>query len=619
MRETKFIEQNKKKWQKLEQMLETEVQDPEKLNDQFVQVTDDLSYSRTFYPNRSVRVYLNGLAQRIFSSIYKGKKKTDANRFKRFWLEEIPQLVYESRTEFFLAFGLFALSMIIGVVSSIYDPEFVRHILGDGYVDMTIDNIEKGDPMAVYKDREAFGMSLGITANNIWVAFLTFIMGVFYAIGTVWILIQNGIMVGAFQYFFVQEGLFQESFLTIWTHGTLEISAIVIAGAAGLTMGRGLVFPGTYSRTKAFQLSARRGLKIYLALVPVFLMAGFIEGYLTRQTDTPDAIRLGFILVCLAFILGYFVVFPWLKAKRGFDSDVLKTTITPDKERKIFFGELKTSGQVFSEVFIFYKKHFRTIFLASIAAAILWCGVFFGFSNRVPSEAIIQVAGGYDIGQFFDIIGDFFVNENLSFLPILNGFTYAIIAVVVFTKMAKDAGVKLKYHSLISYSKMAVCCTGLAVILAAPAGLTFLLMITIFPIILIWMYTMIGENLSLFNSPSRALGLVGTSFWNMMGLYAVLMITGALFIMLSDTMITHILLEAIGLNFNFQDEALKDFYTILSSFFAVTLMKMVFAMLLAGFGLFFYTLREIKDADVLKDRIDQLGSRKRIRGMEWEG
>ena len=112
MRETKFIEQNRKKWENLEQMLETDTQDPEKLNEQFVQVTDDLSYARTFYPNRSVRVYLNGLAQRIFSSIYKGKK-ADGNRFKKFWVDEIPQLVYESRTEFQLALGLFALSMLI--------------------------------------------------------------------------------------------------------------------------------------------------------------------------------------------------------------------------------------------------------------------------------------------------------------------------------------------------------------------------------------------------------------------------------------------------------------------------------------------------------------------------
>ena len=152
--------------------------------------------------------------------------------------------------------------------------------LGDSYVDMTLENIQSGDPMAVYKSKGQFGMSLGITANNLYVAFLTFVLGAFFGIGAVIIMVSNGIMVGAFQYFFYAEGLLQESFLTIWIHGTLEISAIIIAGAAGMTMGRGLLFPGTYRRLQAFQVSAKRGLKIMLGITPIIIAAGFIEGFL---------------------------------------------------------------------------------------------------------------------------------------------------------------------------------------------------------------------------------------------------------------------------------------------------------------------------------------------------
>ena len=66
MRETKFIQQNKEKWQEFESFLDGQYKDADKLSNLFIQVTDDLSYSRTFYPNRSVRVYLNGLAQQTF-------------------------------------------------------------------------------------------------------------------------------------------------------------------------------------------------------------------------------------------------------------------------------------------------------------------------------------------------------------------------------------------------------------------------------------------------------------------------------------------------------------------------------------------------------------------------
>ena len=201
MRETSFIKQNQEKWKEFEKILEKNAKDPDKLNDLFVQITDDLSYSRTFYPNRSVRVYLNNLAQQVFHSIYKNKK-TKSGRLIYFWTDELPQLVYNARKEFRLALIIFLSAMFIGAFSSYMDPEFPRAILGDTYVDMTLENIETGDPMAVYKQKGQFGMSLGITANNLFVAFLTFILGVFFAIGSIAIMISNGVMVGAFQFFF---------------------------------------------------------------------------------------------------------------------------------------------------------------------------------------------------------------------------------------------------------------------------------------------------------------------------------------------------------------------------------------------------------------------------------
>ncbi len=179
MRETKFIENNKEKWKEYEELLEKEYQNPDKLNEIFIKITDDLSYSRTFYKNRSVRVYLNSLAQKIFQNIYKNKR-SPLSRFGNFWKEELPRLVYEARKDFRLSFLVFLGAFLIGAFSTAMDAEFPRIILGDSYVDMTIENIKKGDPMAVYKDKGQFGMSVGITLNNIFVAFLTFVMGVFF-------------------------------------------------------------------------------------------------------------------------------------------------------------------------------------------------------------------------------------------------------------------------------------------------------------------------------------------------------------------------------------------------------------------------------------------------------
>jgi len=274
MRETAFIQQNEKKWKEFEQILDGERSDPEKLSDLFIQVTDDLSYARTFYPNRSVRVYLNGLAQRIFFKIYKGKK-SKRSRFAEFWATELPLLMYQARRDLLLAFVVFSMAIGIGMLSCYVEPDFLELILGESYVEMTKENIASGDPMAVYKHKGEVNMFLGITLNNILVALYTFLLGVFYAIGTIGILIRNGIMLGAFQFFFFNEGLFQESFLTVWLHGAFEISSIVIAGAAGITMGKGFVFPGPLSRLRFFLLSGRRGFGNFSGAASFFIIAGF--------------------------------------------------------------------------------------------------------------------------------------------------------------------------------------------------------------------------------------------------------------------------------------------------------------------------------------------------------
>lgn len=153
-------------------------------------------------------------------------------------------------------------------------------------------------------------MFLGITINNIFVSFYCFAMGIVTSFGTGFILMQNGIMLGSFQYFFYEQGLLWESALAIWLHGTLEISAIIISGAAGLSLGNGWLFPGTYSRAESFRRGARRGLKIIVGTIPVFVVAGFIEGFFTRHTHWPDAVRLSIILLSLSFVLYYYIYLP---------------------------------------------------------------------------------------------------------------------------------------------------------------------------------------------------------------------------------------------------------------------------------------------------------------------
>jgi len=311
MREAAFVKQNKDKWTTFENALsnQTEIA-PDVLSDLYIEITDHLSYAKTFYPKSNTEFYLNSIASQAHRQIYKTKRESK-NRIISFWKTEFPTMFFQHRRSLLIAFLVFAFFTAVGAFSAANEGDFVRSILGDGYVNMTLDNIENNDPMAVYKQQGEFNMFLGITINNIRVALMAFAYGIMLGIGTLMIMLQNGIMLGSFQYFFYEKGLLWESVRTIWIHGTIEISVIIIAGCAGLVLANGMLFPGTYSRLESFKRGVVDGLKIMLSTVPFFIIAGFLEGFVTRHTEMPDWLAIFIISASLALILFYYVIYPY--------------------------------------------------------------------------------------------------------------------------------------------------------------------------------------------------------------------------------------------------------------------------------------------------------------------
>ncbi|HAA16641.1 MAG TPA: hypothetical protein DCE41_35000 [Cytophagales bacterium] len=320
MREAAFVKTNLNRWEEFDRLVSNPRTDPDRLSELFIQLTDDLAYANTHYPESKTVQYLNGLASKVHQGIYRNKKE-DRGRIVRFWKYELPEVAYRGRRYLLLSFVIFIVAALIGTLSLQNDENFARLILGDFYVNMTIENIQDGDPMGVYKDSSPISMWVGIAVNNIRVSVAAFALGIFFSLGTFYILFRNGIMVGVFQYFFFQYNLGYYSFLTIWIHGTIEISAIIIAGAAGLMMGNRLLFPGTYSRLVAFRQGAKDGLKVIIGLVPLFIIAAWLESYITRLTELPDAIQLGIIVLSFVFIVWYFILYPYQLYHHGSSED----------------------------------------------------------------------------------------------------------------------------------------------------------------------------------------------------------------------------------------------------------------------------------------------------------
>jgi uncharacterized membrane protein SpoIIM required for sporulation len=306
VREGLFIKRNIDKWKKYQ--YET-TKDPDEMAQQFTELVNDLGYSKTFYPHSKVTQYLNDLASRIYLSIYRNKRE-ESSRIGQFWKTELPLTVRKHHREILYAFLIFTGFAIMAAFSAAHDETFVRGVLGDGYVEMTEENIAKGDPFGVYKHTNELNMFFYIALNNIYVSFRVFVFGFFLGLGSVKELFVNGVMVGSFQYYFFAKGLGWASVLVIWIHGTLEISSIILSGAAGLIMGNSILFPGTHKRLHSLMQGGKDGLKIMIGITPILLIAAFLEGFVTRYSGMPRWLSISILGVSFIFIIWYFVWYP---------------------------------------------------------------------------------------------------------------------------------------------------------------------------------------------------------------------------------------------------------------------------------------------------------------------
>lgn len=605
MRETDFIDQNKDKWTELEELLHEERKDPDKLSNLFIQVTDDLSYSRTFYPHRSVRVYLNNIAQQLFYSIYKNKKESKKH-FINFWKEELPQLIYNARKDLLFSFIVFAIAVMIGVVSSANDAHFARVILGNEYVNMTIENIKKGDPMAVYKQSSGVNMFFGITLNNIRVSFMTFVFGAFYVVGTIFMLIYNGIMLGTFQYFFYERGLFISSFLSVWLHGTLEISGIIIAAGAGITMGKGLIFPGTYSRLQSFIISARRGFKILIGIVPIIIMAAIIESFMTRHTEVPDVVKAGIIFLSLLFILGYFVWYPYVKSRKGFAVPVKEIKLPADPTYQIDVQSIKTNGEIFKEIFIFYKRNFGRLLRFFLLLAIV--STVFAYILHFSTDTFdFRYRDWFFIAQFFDY-------DKIPLFAVFNTilFTINILFLMRLLKSFLNSDLKESRENMrykvTTFLKLFTIVTLFNCIFFLKAIYAVLIIVVVAPFFVLWMFIGYYEKKNLFTSFSRSYSVVSISPGKTYGLFIMLAVISLIYFFMLDSPLVYFYFDIVNWNMSLDAGTVREVILILLVFISFIALNLVLPMVIIGNSLVYFSLIEMEEANGLKRRIERLAT-----------
>ena len=618
MKETDFVEQNKHKWAKFEKLSKQKNNDPDEVSELFTEITEDLSYARTFYPRRSVRVYLNQLAQGVFTKLYK-QKKAKVGSLKKFWTEIVPLELYRSRYNMLSALVFFLIAIFIGAVSQHYDNNFVKLILGESYVSMTEANIENGNPMGVYGTSDSTEMFFMITINNIRVAFITFVLGILATLGSYYMLLKNGIMLGTFQYWFKTKGLLLTSFLTIWIHGAFEISAIVIAGGAGVTVGSGLLFPRSYTRLQSLVFSAKRGLLIMLSLVPVFIMAGFLESFVTRHyLEMSTFLKLGIILLSFTAIILYYGIYPFIVAKKY--PDKIKVAEVPRyiPERKMLLYKIRSVGEFFSDAFYLFLTKMGQItplffkFVLPIALSIIAYTVFVKFNDydfKLSVDDQFSIFLG--MGRDFNIITLFAWPVVIS-ISIAIGFfsidkTYNQKSNLNFLKFIAKPFIWLYLYSLLIYSIMVFIPINIII---------YAIMVFMAPFVLNIPAYMLIERQHFFKALGNSFNLEKKSYGEGVGNFFIFSIIGFIFFFILRNpmgigplyLINELLKDTLIINVEYYRVVINLFDIII---YVLFLGAMLTLMSISG-ALFYYSNQEKKQAKSLFDRFKYFGKRSRI-------
>lgn len=403
MRESKFIAQNRDKWKKYEEGIRNDSLPAEEMERAFIELNDDLAFARTFYKNRAVRLFLNNLLAPVYIRIYKVRKWNWAS-VRDFFANDAPLMNYQARYYMLVSFIIVVIGVAIGFMGTRHNMEFASTVLSEDYVRTTEYNISRGDPLAIYKYEDPGDMFKSIALNNLLVALRFFMFGALFCVGTMYLLLINGIVLGAFTYLFTSKGLTADYLLTVYQHGTLEMLSMVVEGAAGIMMGAGFLFPGTKSRLRSIQDAGKKSILMFLVCVPIIIIAAFIESYLTRFTEIPDVLRTGVIVLSLIFMLSYFVILPQIRFRGRKDIEGKYDELKADIDNTPEPGKIYSIGRITLLAFDFLKRHGGKILLISFLSISLFVAFkYFGVAKEITDDIdysrVKMISQSYVLGE----------------------------------------------------------------------------------------------------------------------------------------------------------------------------------------------------------------------------
>ncbi|WP_132245326.1 stage II sporulation protein M [Marinisporobacter balticus] len=262
----------------------------------FRSASHHLAYARTHYPKSKLERYLNTLVGNAHQHLYT-VRKNPWDDFKIYILQDFPKALRQYHLFILASFFVFLLGAMISFIMVVQDHTNSLYFLPKSILE-TIDYS--------FKDRQWDYplMSSQIMINNITVSLKAFVYGLFLGIGTLYILFVNGCILGALTSLVYLNGDLLKYASLILPHGIIELTAIFIAGGAGLLLGKGLLIPGKYRRLDYLIQSGKEGARLLLGCMLFLVVAALIEGFFTPLAILP-IIKLGFAAFTLLILILY--------------------------------------------------------------------------------------------------------------------------------------------------------------------------------------------------------------------------------------------------------------------------------------------------------------------------
>jgi len=257
------------------------------------QTASDLATVREDVTSNQLAFYLNQLLGRAHNLIYMGHKPKISG-LVRFYAQTFPRVFRETFRQTLLALLIFVVTGIATWAVTIHDPTFAHRMLGPQMMD-TIERKEMWTQSIVTIKPLA---ASGILTNNLAVSFTTFAMGITAGIGTIWMMVTNGMLIGVIGAATWRAGMALQLWTFVAPHGVLELPAIFIAGGAGLEIARGMLFPGLLPRRESLARAGGRAARLVLGIVPILVIAGIIDGFLS---PSGIAVPLKFLVAAVLF------------------------------------------------------------------------------------------------------------------------------------------------------------------------------------------------------------------------------------------------------------------------------------------------------------------------------